>query len=111
MSPAPPAGPSAGLTSSASTRANYFVYIVRCRDGSLYTGTAKDLESRIAKHNKGTGAKYTRSRRPVSLVYFETVEGRGAGLRREAQIKKLSREEKLTLMRKNSALPLRFPKK
>lgn len=96
---------SAGSAGPAQTdpAGNYFVYIVRCRDGSLYTGTARDLDSRIGKHNKGTGAKYTRSRRPVALVYFETVEGRGAGLKREAEIKRLTRAQKLVLLRKNSA--------
>ena len=65
----------------------WYVYIVHCNDGSLYTGIAKDLAARIAQHNGGAGAKYTRSRRPVRLVYSETVAGRGAALRRENEIK------------------------
>ncbi len=67
----------------------WHVYIVRCNDGTLYTGTAKELEARILKHNRGVGAKYTRSRRPVRLVYSEIALGRGAALRRESEIKRL----------------------
>jgi len=89
----------------------YYVYMVRCRDGSLYTGMARDVRSRLAKHNRGTGARYTRSRRPVSLIYLETVEGRGAGLRREAAIKKLTRAEKLVLAGKFSAPDAQIPEK
>ena len=51
---------------------NHFVYIVKCKDGSLYTGYAKDIQARVAKHNEGKGAKYTKIRRPVELVYQET---------------------------------------
>lgn len=76
-----------------------FVYIVECRDNSLYTGWTTDLEERIKTHNEGTGAKYTRSRRPVKLVYFEEVENRSTALKREAAIKKLTREKKLKLIK------------
>ncbi|MEA3437199.1 MAG: GIY-YIG nuclease family protein [Thermodesulfobacteriota bacterium] len=65
------------------------VYIVRCADGSLYTGITKDVESRVSLHNAGRGAKYTRARRPVELVYSETVADRGAAMRREYVIKRL----------------------
>ena len=65
------------------------VYMVRCSDGSLYTGITKDVESRVSLHNAGRGAKYTRGRRPVELVYRETVGDRGAALRREYAIKRL----------------------
>jgi putative endonuclease len=76
------------------------VYIVRCADGSLYTGIARDLERRIAEHNadKGQGASYTRSRRPVRLVYREPAADRSAASKREYQIKQLSRAEKLALI-------------
>jgi len=76
------------------------VYIVRCADGSLYTGIARDLDRRIAEHNsdKGQGASYTRSRRPVRLVYREPAENRSAASKREYQIKQLSRAEKLALI-------------
>ncbi len=67
----------------------WHVYIVRCRDESLYTGVAAELEPRIAQHNAGKGAKYTRSRRPVTLVYRETAADRGAALRREIEIKRM----------------------
>lgn len=78
----------------------YFVYILRCADGSLYTGITNDLLHRLQRHNAGTGAKYTRSRRPVALVFKESCPDKSAALRREAQIKKLSREEKLKLIKK-----------
>lgn len=76
----------------------HYVYILKCLDGSLYTGWTTDLEHRMAAHNQGTGAKYTRSRRPVELVYHEVFETRSEALKREAAIKRLSREEKLALI-------------
>ena len=75
-----------------------WVYILRCGDGSLYTGFAIDPERRLAIHQSGRGAKYTRSRLPVELVYREELPDKSAALRREAAIKKLSREEKLQLI-------------
>lgn len=66
------------------------VYILRCADGSLYTGVATDLAARVRKHNDGTGAKYTRGRRPVKLVYREPAASRSAALKREHVIKRLS---------------------
>lgn len=72
----------------------YLVYILRCRDGTLYTGITNDLNRRLAAHNNGTGAKYTRVRRPVEVVYQEPCADRGAALRREAAIKRLTRAEK-----------------
>ncbi len=77
-----------------------YVYILRCRDDSLYTGWTNDLEKRLAAHNAGTGSKYTRARRPVSLVYLEELDSKSQALRREAQIKTLSRAEKLALIEK-----------
>ena len=73
------------------------VYILECADGSLYTGIARNLDERIAAHNNGTGAKYTRGRRPVKLVYQENVTSRSIALRREITIKKLTRADKLRL--------------
>lgn len=73
------------------------VYIVRCRDASLYTGIAKVLATRIEQHNAGKGAKYTRSRRPVELIYSETAADKGAALRRESEIKRLSAAAKRRL--------------
>ena len=76
----------------------HYVYILRCYDGSLYTGWTTDLKQRVKAHNEGKGAKYTRSRRPVELVYHEEFETKSEALKREAAIKRLSREEKLTLI-------------
>jgi predicted GIY-YIG superfamily endonuclease len=74
------------------------VYIVRCADASLYTGIAKDVASRVGEHNAGGGAKYTRSRLPVELVYIEDAIDRSAALRREAAIKRLSAGAKRALI-------------
>ena len=78
----------------------WFVYIVRCSDNSLYTGIAMDVERRIDEHNNDnkTGAKYTRARRPVKLVYFEEVASRSEAATRESVIKKLTRPEKEALI-------------
>lgn len=74
-----------------------FVYMLRCKDGSLYTGWTNDLEHRLAMHNSGRGAKYTRGRGPLVLVYSEELPDKEAALRRECAIKKLRREQKLAL--------------
>ena len=74
------------------------VYILECGDGTLYTGIAPDVEKRIALHNAGKGAKYTRGRGPVELVYQEELEDRAAASKREYAIKQLSRAEKLQLI-------------
>jgi putative endonuclease len=79
--------------------ADWFVYILRCRDDSLYTGIALDLDRRLEAHGRGTASRYTRSRLPVKLVYQETQPDRGAASRREAALKKLTREQKLYLIR------------
>ncbi len=79
----------------------WFVYIVSCCDNSLYTGVSNNLTKRVAAHNSKKGAKYTRSRVPVSLVYSEEYETQSAALRREHQIKKLSRTQKIELIGKN----------
>lgn len=69
---------------------DWYVYIVRCADSSLYTGIARDVSRRIDQHNAGDGAAYTRTRRPVTLVHQEPACDRGAALRREAAIKRLN---------------------
>lgn len=74
------------------------VYILRCGDGTLYTGCTNDLPRRLEAHQKGKGAKYTRSRPPVELVYQEEAPDKSAALRREIAIKRLSRWEKLALI-------------
>ncbi|MCU7943589.1 MAG: GIY-YIG nuclease family protein [Candidatus Thiodiazotropha sp. (ex Cardiolucina cf. quadrata)] len=73
---------------------SWYVYIVQCSDRSLYTGIAKDLEKRVAQHNSGTAAKYTRGRTPVELVFAEGVRCHGDALRREYQIKRMSLAQK-----------------
>lgn len=75
----------------------WYVYIVRCRDNSLYTGIALDVQQRIKKHNSGDGAKYTRSRRPVKLVRKEKHATESRARKREAEIKGLTRIEKENL--------------
>ena len=77
-----------------------YTYILRCRDGSLYTGWTNNLEKRIACHNAGKGAKYTKTRRPVALVYYETFETKEDAMRREYAIKQMSRTEKEKLVYK-----------
>jgi putative endonuclease len=76
----------------------WFVYMLRCGDGSLYTGYTDDVERGLAVHRSGKGAKYTRSRLPVTLVYRENVADKSAALRREAAIKALPRAKKLALL-------------
>lgn len=76
----------------------WIVYIVRCADRSLYTGIAKNVRERIDLHNTGRGAKYTRSRRPVELVYTEPAEDRATAQRREMAIKRLQRDGKQELI-------------
>ena len=75
----------------------YFVYILRCSDGTLYTGYTDDVLRRFQVHQSGRGAKYTRSRLPVELVYSEELPDKSAALRREAAIKKMTRAQKLAL--------------
>ena len=77
--------------------ASYRVYVVRCADGTLYTGVTTDLERRIEEHNSGKGAKYTRGRGPVRLAYSEAARTLQDALKREAEIKRMSRADKLAL--------------
>ena len=76
----------------------HYVYILRCADGTLYTGWTTDVEKRLETHNSGKGAKYTRSRRPVELVYTEEFEDKIEAQHREREIKKLTREGKEKLI-------------
>ncbi len=73
----------------------WFLYILECSDGSLYTGITTDLERRVAQHNKGTASRYTRSRLPVRLLHAERCRNRSEALKRECRIKALDREKKL----------------
>lgn len=77
---------------------SHYVYILRCADNSLYTGYTTNLARRLVVHNSGKGAKYTRSRLPVRLVYYEEVSTRSEGLKLESSIKKLTKEKKEDLV-------------
>ena len=83
---------------------SWFVYMLRCRDDSLYTGYTDDVERRLAVHNSGKGAKYTRSRLPVSLVYREACADKSTALKREYAIKRLKKPEKEALITKKENL-------
>jgi len=76
-----------------------YTYLLRCVDGTLYCGWTNDLDKRVAAHNAGAGAKYTKARRPVELAYYETFATRQEAMRREAEIKHLTRQEKLALIK------------
>ena len=78
---------------------NNYVYIVQCADATYYTGWTNDLKKRIEAHNAGKGAKYTKSRRPVQLVYYETYVTKSEAMAREYAIKQLSRQEKAQLIK------------
>lgn len=75
----------------------YYVYILKCKDGTLYTGSTNDIDKRLETHNSGKGAKYTRGRTPVVLRYSESFATKGEALKKESAIKCLSRKEKLIL--------------
>ena len=77
----------------------HYVYIVKCSDGTYYTGYTNDLEKRLLAHNAGKGAKYTKNRIPVEIVYFEEYEDKSEAMKREYAIKQLTREQKEKLIR------------
>ena len=81
----------------------HFAYLLRCADGTLYGGYTTDLQKRLAAHNSGKGAKYTRSRLPVELVYWEECPTKEAAMSREWQLKHLTREKKLELIAQKAA--------
>lgn len=78
---------------------NYYVYIIECNDKTFYTGYTIDLEKRIDIHNKGIGAKYTRGRRPVKLLYYEIFKDKSQAMSREYTLKKLTRKQKEKLIK------------
>ncbi|MEG1240714.1 MAG: GIY-YIG nuclease family protein [Oscillospiraceae bacterium] len=80
----------------------YWVYILRCKDNTLYTGSTDDVDRRAAAHNSGKGAKYTRGRTPVTVVYREECPDKSAALKREAALKKLTRTQKEELLRQKN---------
>jgi len=84
-------------------RKAWIVYLLRCSDGSLYTGITNDLDRRLVSHNSGKASRYTRSRLPVKVVHTQPVRGRSAALRLEIRIKRLSRAEKVALIRQGPA--------
>ncbi|XKT75084.1 MAG: GIY-YIG nuclease family protein [Patescibacteria group bacterium UBA2103] len=80
---------------------SYTLYILKCKDNTLYTGYTTDIERRVFEHNEGKlGAKYTKARRPVEVIYTESFKEKGEAMRREIEIKKLTRKEKLSLINK-----------
>jgi putative endonuclease len=79
-------------------RDEHYVYVLRCADNTLYTGYTTDVERRVAEHDSGEGAKYTRGRTPVELVHVESFGSRSAAMRREHEIKQLSRSAKESLV-------------
>ena len=81
-----------------------YTYLVKCADNTLYCGWTNHLEKRMEAHNQGKGAKYTKTRRPVELVYYESYPTKEEAMRREVQIKKLSRKNKLFLIEKSESL-------
>ena len=89
--------PSPAFCNSMENTIPYYVYILKCSDDTLYTGTTSDLKRRIDQHNKGKGARYTSNKTPVKCVYSEKQPDRSSALKREIAIKRLSREQKLTL--------------
>jgi predicted GIY-YIG superfamily endonuclease len=91
------------MNARAPWRSGWWVYILACRDGSLYTGATNDLDGRLRAHADGRGARYTRGRAPLRLVYREACDGRSAALKREAAIKRLTRAGKLALIARRRA--------
>ncbi len=84
------------------TQKIWYVYILRCGDGSLYTGITTDVERRLQMHSSGKGAKYTRGRGPLTVVYREQCADHGAALRRELEIKAMTREEKTDMIQEGT---------
>jgi len=91
------------MTARIAVTSPWWVYILTCRDGSLYTGATNDLDGRLRAHADGRGARYTRGRAPLRLVYREACAGRSAALKREAAIKRLTRRRKLALIARRGA--------
>lgn len=97
---------SRGPNGQVSEAAGWSIYVLRCAGGTLYTGITNDLQRRLKAHREGRGAKYTRGRLPLELVYCEQTGSRGAATRRERQIKRLRREEKLALIAARRPRPM-----
>ena len=91
-----------GATMRKSTRRAAFVYLLRCADGTIYTGWTFDVARRVRAHQQGRGARYTRARRPVELIYHERLASRRAAMRREVAIKRMTRKRKLGLVKRET---------
>ena len=96
---------STGQTAQPAAPPQWWVYILRCADNTLYTGVSNDLSGRVKSHNAGRGARYTRSRRPVELVYQEAAADRGVAQQREYAIRKLNAQQKRALIAAAPAEP------
>lgn len=83
----------------------HYTYMLQCADGTLYTGYTNHLEKRVKTHNEGRGAKYTRNRRPVKLVYFEVYDTKQQAMKREYAMKQLTRRQKMELIRNGQEQP------
>jgi putative endonuclease len=90
------------MTISQGIIRTWFVYLLRCRTGELYTGCTNDVPRRVRAHDRGVASRFTRSRLPVILVYTERCSDRSSALRREAEIKRMSRGEKIVLIRSST---------
>lgn len=86
----------------------HYTYMLQCADGTLYTGYTNHLEKRVKTHNEGKGAKYTRNRRPVKLVYFEVYDTKQQAMKREYEMKQLSRRQKMELIGDRQEQPDEF---
>lgn len=91
------------MTGKTIKAQHWLVYILRCHDGSFYTGITSELSRRLQEHHDGVGSRYTRSRLPVKLVYLESAANRSAATKRELAIKRMSREKKLSLLQSGMA--------
>ncbi|MCD2256248.1 GIY-YIG nuclease family protein [Agrilactobacillus fermenti] len=92
------------MVNDVHTVSNYYVYILKCADNTLYTGYTTDVTHRVAMHNAGKGAKYTRARRPVKLLYYWQLSTKSEALKAEAHFKKLTRTQKLRFLRAHNIL-------
>ncbi len=91
------------MTSRTKNKSSgWFLYVLKCRDGTLYTGITNDLPRRMVQHNNGTASRYTRSRRPVSVIYQERCRDKSSALKKECGMKSLSRKEKEEYMKSNA---------
>ena len=87
------------MNKKTNSRRGYYTYLLECSDGTWYCGWTTHPEIRLRAHNNGTGSRYTRSRRPVRMVYLESLSSRNEAMHREAEIKKMSRQQKADLIR------------